>query len=379
MQWNDIQGLMLMASLPMLVCLQWTVVLLVDWLQERKAVQWRMLAFMATATLLYTCHYVYFTHLEPLLPMANIVYRVCNLLVYPLYLLYIGQLTQGGLGARATWLWLMPALAGGGLYALAFISGSEEWTALASMLCRSLFALLVVGVCWQGLRMLQQFRWKVENFYADTEGRTLRPITVLLVVLTVVSAASFVANAIGRDNIPPTGWKLAVPSVLFSALLFCIGYIGHRPLFSYADAKEDAAGSMDEEGENVENGKEELKEQGRLAAAVAEKEESMTPQGRLEEMAQLIDHVVMQEQLFLKHDLHIIDVARQLGTNDKYVSKAINHVMNQSFSEYINDKRVTYAQELQKKNPELPASDIANGAGFKSMSSYYRHMRRVQQ
>lgn len=396
---NNEQGLMLVAAVPLMVCLQWTVIMLIDWLQERRAVQLRMLTFMAVTTLLYGGHYVYFTHIDALLPVANIIYRWCNLLVYPLYLLYIRQLTRGGLDARATWLWLLPALVGGGLFTVAFLSGNTEWTARADMLCRTLFALLVIGVCWQGLHLLQQFRQKVENFYADTEGRTLRPVTVLLILLTVVSAASIIANLIGRDSIPPTAWALAIPSLIFSTLLFCIGYTGQRRIFSYADMKEMEDWQLsEEEEEREENEKtedeevelkkeilneeepneEEPNEEELLAETTDGKENVRSSQSKLEDMAQIIERLMKEEQLFLRQDLHIIEVARRLGTNDKYISRAINHVLGMSFAEYINNKRVAYAQNLIKKNPELPMSDVASRSGFKSMSSYYRHMRRVQ-
>jgi len=234
----------------------------------------------------------------------------------------------------------------------------------------------------------------VENFYADTEGRTLRPVTVLLILLTVVSAASIIANLIGRDSIPPTAWALAIPSLIFSTLLFCIGYTGQRRIFSYADMKEMEDWQLsEEEEEREENEKtedeeeeqkkeilneEEPNEEELLAETTDGKENVRSSQSKLEDMAQIIERLMKEEQLFLRQDLHIIEVARRLGTNDKYISRAINHVLGMSFAEYINNKRVAYAQDLIKKNPELPMSDVASRSGFKSMSSYYRHMRRVQ-
>ena len=88
MVWNNDQGLMLMASLPMIVCAQWTLVLLIDWIRERKTVKAYLMVFMATATLLYAGHYVYFTKTVALMSLADVPYRFCNLLVYPLFLLW---------------------------------------------------------------------------------------------------------------------------------------------------------------------------------------------------------------------------------------------------------------------------------------------------
>ncbi len=355
MVWNNDQGLMLMASLPMMVCAQWTLVLLIDWVRERKTVKAYLMVFMATATLLYAGHYVYFTNTAALMALANVPYRICNLLVYPLFLLYIGQLTQGGIGKRATGLWLLPTIIAGGFYLITSLCGMTTQQQWADLLCRIIFSIQVLAVCWQGMHMLNDFKHKVENYFADTEGRTLRPISAVLILLTVTSVMSIVANLIGREHITNTAWGLAVPSILFSALLFCIGYVGHLSLFSYDDIKEAEAPqdtTIDEEMGN-------------------------TSDEKTQELAQEVERLVTSRQIFLQHDLRITDIALMLNTNERYVSAAINQVIGCSFSDYINRYRIDYARKLQKEKPDMPASEIAFKAGFKSMSSFYRNMRKA--
>ena len=76
----------------------------------------------------------------------------------------------------------------------------------------------VLAVCVLGMRRLMEFKYKVENFYADVEGKTLVTVQALLVVFVVISMASAVASLIGRDAFFDSK-LLALPSFLFSALL----------------------------------------------------------------------------------------------------------------------------------------------------------------
>ena len=84
----------LVISLPMLICIFWSVLLLLDWWEQRTHAKARMVFFMLTATILYGCHFVFFNHLYGWMPVIDAIYCMANLSVFPLYYLYIKEVTD---------------------------------------------------------------------------------------------------------------------------------------------------------------------------------------------------------------------------------------------------------------------------------------------
>lgn len=83
--------------------------------------------------------------------------------------------------------------------------------------------------------------------------------------------------------------------------------------------------------------------------------------------------VVEAQELWRDPDLTLTSLARKLGTNTTYVSRALNEGLGHSFSAFINARRVTAAQALiaqGKQTSDLMA--IAFEAGFNSKASFNR-------
>ena len=81
-----------------------------------------------------------------------------------------------------------------------------------------------------------------------------------------------------------------------------------------------------------------------------------------------------EQQIFLQNDLLLNDVAKLLGTNRTYLLQALSSCAHMTFKEYINRKRITYAEQLMAKNPQTPKTEIATRSGYNSMSSFYRNL-----
>ena len=93
-------------------------------------------------------------------------------------------------------------------------------------------------------------------------------------------------------------------------------------------------------------------------------------------LARRIEEVVTQQQLFLRHNVKVSDIAAELFTNRLYVSTAINDEIGVSFSDYINKKRIDYAIQLMRTNPQMTMYEIAARSGFSSDKSFYRNFKR---
>ena len=366
--------------LPMLVCLFWAVTLLVDYLSGRSRAVLALHVFMLMTTVLYFGHYAFFTWQSGILALSDTLYGMANLAVYPLYLIYIIRLTHERVRPWQ-YLILLPALlalvAYGTLYALMtpqeterFLSlylrhnqtsglgGAALWQAGAHIVSRYLFVALVVIVLLRGYAYLSAFERQVAALYADIEGRTLRPIRIILHLLLFTSLASVVFSIVGRYSFYDSALLVALPSLMFSMLLYCIGYAGHRPMFFSDDllAEQQATGMV-------------------TAGAPSDRQEYVS-QTRMKALAEDIERLMLDEQFFLRHDVRVADVARQLGTNGKYVSIAINQVLGISFTDYVNRMRIGHACELHRKQPKLTVGEVARRSGYDSMQSFYRNLKR---
>ncbi len=79
-----------------------------------------------------------------------------------------------------------------------------------------------------------------------------------------------------------------------------------------------------------------------------------------------------KENFFLQKDLSLRKAAKQLGTNEKYLSNTINKIYNQSFSNFINSYRVEYAKKilLDKNYCNYTIESIGNISGFNSKTNF---------
>lgn len=347
----------LAAAMPFLVCLFWTVSLILENSTGRG--QGRpgkvFLAFVSVSTLLYACHFLHFAVENPdIIGIADSVWVFCNLSVYPLFTIWIARLTSVS-RPRVHWaLMLLPAIVCSLLSFLLGFLGKDQW---ALLLCvKIIFSIEVVFTLVFGVVRLREFRRTVANFYADTEGRELRSVGLMLTLLLATSAISFVANLIGRDAFYGSS-LLLVPSVIFSALLYSICYIGHLPVFDSASFQKEIINEK-EEPEEVQ-------------------EESAENSFRMEQLMKAIVAVMENDRLYLQHGLKITDLAAAVGSNRTYVSNCINKNMGTTFSDYVSSYRIKAAIALLEEAPEaFNIETVGWKSGFSSRSQFWRSFKK---
>lgn len=367
----------LFATLPFVVCAVWFTSLLLDYIASPTAVRLRLVAFMLVAALLYLGHLTYFSDEMVHFWFMDAIYGACNLAVYPLYLIYIVQLTKGCVQRGVWWLLLPSVVAGIGYTTFYLLMSREEielfvstylyhgrtngltglalWQAYVHRVAKTVFVLLVLTTLWYGTTLLRHFRARVHNYYSDTEGRTLKPVSILLYLFVITSALSIILNIIGRELFNDKPAFLSIPSLLFTTLLFGIGYVGSREMFSHIDFEQDEA--AERESSHGDSGDVELI-------------------SRMEELARRIEWLMQEERFYLQPNLRVSDLARRLGTNSKYISQATNQILGLPFADYVNRYRVQHAQRLRQQRPDLSVSELANQSGYLSMQSFYRNIRK---
>ncbi len=77
-----------------------------------------------------------------------------------------------------------------------------------------------------------------------------------------------------------------------------------------------------------------------------------------------------EEQIFLQNYLRADEVAIAINTNRTYLSRMIKREFDCTFSDYTNRKRIEYAQELMRENPQIKQNQLAEQSGFLSASTF---------
>ena len=361
------------SSLPMIVCGVLSVLIVLSLYDCRNMAKTRLLFFMATATLLYLAHFIYFNRLMAVIPLTDAIYCFCNLAVFPLYYLYIEELTDYRPNRWRQALCLLPSLLGGMAVGLLYIlmdrqemtlfiehylygnefaslSGLTFWQAMIHVAVRIVFALQVPLVLYFGFRRITAYNAVVETNYSDIEGKRIVWVKTLLVLFAVTSLVSFVFNLIGRQRFIDEAVPLAIPAVLFSMLLLLIGHVGLNQRFSVQD----------------------------IEAEVFLESEPIPEDCAYSELLEKIRKLMSEEKLYLYPNLKVSDLARLLNSNRNYIYNAINVEMGISFSDYINSQRVDYASQLLKAHPELSINDVMFKSGFTSTSAFYRNFKKFK-
>ena len=91
-----------------------------------------------------------------------------------------------------------------------------------------------------------------------------------------------------------------------------------------------------------------------------------------------LHEMMIEKKAFLDSELHLVDVARQLGTNRNYLSRHINEKYRVNFNEYLNRMRIEYSKDYMLSHPELLLDTIAVECGFSTAQSFGRKFKAIE-
>lgn len=331
---------MFFSTIPFMVCLCWFVAFALQYRKSdspKRILTW----FLATCVVLYLCHALYLN--GGLSVRMESLWALCSLSVYPLYYIYIRELTAKPLTGKKIALCLLP----GALVALAKYLFPGEESDLARKL---LFAFQVVTLCFMGYKSLVAFDKELADVYADMEGRDTKDVKALLIAFVITSVLSAIANVIGKQYFTTNDW-LVLALLPFAVMLYALSYIGFTRTFSVNQYLDDAKVDVE------------------AVPAVETAEEK-------DELGQKIEMLMTEERIYLRKNLKIGDMANEAGSCRTYVSNYINAKYGYTFLEYINRHRIEYAKELMCMEEPEKMWMVADKAGFSSEQSFYRNFRR---
>lgn len=94
------------------------------------------------------------------------------------------------------------------------------------------------------------------------------------------------------------------------------------------------------------------------------------------DLARRARYLLEDQKRYLLPGLVIDDMVNELGTNRTYFTRMMRIEFGQSFTEYVNNMRLKYSQDLLR-NTDKSISDIAEESGFGSASAYCRVFKRI--
>ena len=360
--------------LPFFVTFFWAVTL---WFGAKNAgTPKKMLAlFMTVAAFLYAAHAVFFSKNYALYAVMDPIYTFANLSVFPLFYLYIKSLTkEKAFSYKSIWI-LSPAIFFSLISATIFMIAPKEelqnfihvyiykeastfnfsaffkLQIVLSYLERISFALLLFPSTYLSWKFIMEYEKKIKEFYSATENRSLAWTGNILTATVVSAVFSFILNSLGKSFFVDELTLIFITSILFSVLLYSIGFLGANQAFSIKDYQKDLR--ADKSTRHISNS------------------DSLKSKLYLE-----ITQVLEEKQIFRNPDLRITDISRILKTNRTYVSSVINSEFKSSFCDLINHYRIGYSKRLLLHQNVYILEYISSESGFASVNSFLRAFKK---
>lgn len=275
------------------------------------------------------------------------------------------HLVLPALGAIAGFLWILgPGNAIAVLPADHDVSLSGWPLVLATGIGLLQFALYVQLAVYLTLiiRRLLQYKRRLRDIYASTEGHELRWIHVIgsLGLLFWVAQSLLFAGAIDPTwTIVPAAILSLVGLALFAATTLW-GLRQRPPLAPDTDDEEPVENSA---GDQAETG-------GQKYGKSALSEEASARLARKIRAAMEVDH------LHRDPNLSLWALARHIGASPNYISQTLNVVIGESFFDFVNRHRVNEAMKLLSTTDDTVLA-ITYDVGFNARSSFYNAFKRV--
>lgn len=363
---------------PMFISFFWAATLLLA-KGEGKHAKRALGAFMATSFLLYLSQVGFFYQKQESFVYFDAVYTFCTLSVYPFFYFYIQSLTQGKTLGTVDLKIMTPAFVLAILTGLvyAFMDSGERYTYIhhyllgqekinipTALIKTQIYLYITARVSFVGLflyafikgqKLIKRFNKEVKNTYANTTNKQLKWTYNLLLAFVLASSFTVVFNVIGRLMELELSSPL-IPFVLqlvYSGLLFSIGFLGFQQKYDKSNLEV-----------NIETPSN---------PQYVDKQTLNYAYNR--DLLKNIDRLFVTEKIFRQKELKISDVAARLHTNRTYISNLVNNEYQCSFSDFVNQFRVTEAKQVICEHPEKSFDEIAAMVGYGSISTFFRSFK----
>ncbi|MBN2521152.1 MAG: helix-turn-helix transcriptional regulator [Bacteroidales bacterium] len=198
------------------------------------------------------------------------------------------------------------------------------------------------------IRQLLNHRKDFNNMFSSSNDLKLNWLFVFTFIYFMVSINSIVVNFIPTHVLNTKEILLNISLLIFSIFYFVIGYMGMQQVSVIPIIQ-----NMDRE----------------IYHNYSNKESSV--------VLNMINKYMIKEKAYLKSDIRIWDLCKQVNCNRTYVSKAINESLKMNFNDYVNKLRIEEACKLiDQKSPNYTFDVISNLCGFNSITTFNRAFKK---
>lgn len=352
---------------PLYVTVFWGIVLLSDYSKNKP--KFVLGIFMLVAFFLYLTHHFFFTENYLAYFHSESLYLFTSLTVYPLYYCYIRLLTIENSFRLKNLLHFIPAILLGlasliiGFfftnkqkldYVELFVMRKDtpEIVMLSAVgiksvifiISRIVFLIQVFFYLLKGSILTQQHEKRIAHYFSDTEGKSLQWVRMVTLSLFVTAIMSVIFAIIGRNTFLSNAYLLLIPSIIFSSLLYLIGYLGNKI------------------------------KQVILKPSFTQPKLSGSQINNIERMREKFLLLLKDDKIFKSPELLLTYLSDTLHAQSSDVLLLINEEFKTDFSNFVNKYRITVAKELIVKNINngLTLEAIAVESGFDSIISFGR-------
>lgn len=96
-----------------------------------------------------------------------------------------------------------------------------------------------------------------------------------------------------------------------------------------------------------------------------------------EQCIERLNTLIERERIHIQERITVRVVARKIGVPARLLSESINRTYGESYSRFMNRRRVEVAQRLLRDHVNLPLMDVMFDAGFHTKSSFNKEFRAV--
>jgi AraC-like DNA-binding protein len=212
---------------------------------------------------------------------------------------------------------------------------------------RIIYLIQVVVSVTGNYLLIRKYSSKAEQYYSDLQDGKYNNAIMLNRSIIVLGLTAFIFILVGRQYLMGQNVMIDVGWIVFSVMLFIIGYMGlkQKPINPTYDLETDMQVQDDEI-----------------------KQLSDTQKAILHKLTMEFE----QKKIYLNSQLNILDVVQAVGTNRSYISAIINQQYHQNFCAFVNSYRMVELDRILHDHQDFSNEMLAESCGFGSVISLKR-------
>lgn len=220
-------------------------------------------------------------------------------------------------------------------------------------------------------KSLDWFKSELEKKYDEQRQKTFEEMLVLYEQEKIVSENQLLSADVAIKN----------SRILYLSIITIMVSIGAFIIFSlyrrvskqynilYQQTVEMASSSCLPKPKFVEN----IIEKSSELQTVITSEQQEEQQDAMKRVYLQVEEIMNVDKIYLNKKLALADLAQHLGTNENYISRAVNEHAKMNVSNFINSYRVKFATNLMLKDDKNRSIEqILDESGFNSRTTFYR-------